>query len=156
MSRRGLTKRREISPDYRLGSTVVTKFVNQVMMAGKKETAQKAVYGALDKAAQTLGAEPLLVLTQAITNVTPQQEVRSRRVGGATYQIPTPVRTERGQALAIRWIVNATRGKKGKPFEERLTEELIAAYNGEGAAVKKKEEIRRIAEANRAFAHFRW
>lgn len=156
MPRGELARKRETAPDYRFGSTVVTKFVNQIMIAGKKETAQKAVYGALDKAAQTLGVEPLLVLTQAITNVTPQQEVRSRRVGGATYQVPTPVRTDRGQALAIRWIVGSTRDKKGKPFEERLTEELIAAYNGEGAAVKRKEEMRRIAEANRAFAHFRW
>jgi len=126
------------------------------MHRGQKETARKIVYTALDKAAETLGADPLLVLTQAITNVTPAQEVRSRRVGGATYQIPAPVRADRGQALAIRWIVNAARSKKGSPFAERLAEEFIAAYNNEGAAVKKKEEVHRIAEANRAFAHFRW
>lgn len=156
MPRGGLARKRATPPDYRFGSTVVTKFVNQIMVSGRKETAQKAVYGALDRAAQTLGVEPLLVLTQAITNVTPLQEVRSRRVGGATYQVPAPVRTDRGQALAIRWIVGSTRGKKGKPFEDRLTEELVAAYNNEGAAVKRKEEMRRIAEANRAFAHFRW
>ncbi|MEX0888134.1 MAG: 30S ribosomal protein S7, partial [Patescibacteria group bacterium] len=143
-------------PDYRFGSTVATKFINQVMMSGKKATAQAAVYGAMDQASQTLGAEPLLVLTQAVINVTPQLEVHSRRVGGATYQIPAPVRTERAQALAIRWLVNAARAKKGMPFAERLAQEFIAAYNNEGAAVKKKEDVHRMAEANRAFAHFRW
>uniref|UniRef100_A0A831Z263 Small ribosomal subunit protein uS7 n=1 Tax=candidate division WWE3 bacterium TaxID=2053526 RepID=A0A831Z263_UNCKA len=156
MPRGGLIRRRIVAPDYRFGSTVVAKFINQVMQNGKKEIAQKAVYGAIDQAAQTLGVEPLLVLTQAITNVTPQQEVRSRRVGGATYQIPTPVRTERAQALAIRWIVNAVRGRKRGSFAEKLAQELISAYNNEGSAVKKKEEVHRTAEANRAFAHFRW
>lgn len=156
MPRGGAAKRRKIESDYRFGSTVVTKFINQVMQSGKKETAQKAVYGAMDKAAQTLGVEPLLVLTQSVTNVTPDQEVRSRRVGGATYQVPAPVRTERAQALAIRWLVGAARAKSGKPFVDRLTEEFVAAYNNEGAAVKRREEMHRIAEANRAFAHFRW
>ncbi len=156
MPRGGAAKPRPIEPDYRFGSTVVTKFINQVMRSGKKETARSAVYGAMDKAAQTLGVEPLLVLTQSITNVTPKQEVRSRRVGGATYQVPAPVRTERAQALAIRWVVSAARAKTGKPFVDRLAEEFISAYNNEGAAVKRKEEMRRIAEANRAFAHFRW
>lgn len=156
MPRGGAAKRRRVEPDYRFGSTVVTKFINHVMQSGKKETAQKAVYGAVDKAAQTLGVEPLLVLTQSVTNVTPDQEVRSRRVGGATYQVPAPVRTERAQALAIRWLVAAARAKSGKPFVDRLTEELVAAYNNEGAAVKRREEMHRIAEANRAFAHFRW
>jgi small subunit ribosomal protein S7 len=156
MPRGKAAKIRPILPDYRFSSTVVTKFINQVMISGKKETAQKAVYGAMDKSAQRLEVEPLLVLTQAITNVTPKQEVHSRRVGGATYQVPVPVRADRAQALAIRWLVSAARDKKGKPFEERLAEELVSAYNGEGAAVKKKEEMHRIAEANRAFAHFRW
>ncbi|OGC59590.1 30S ribosomal protein S7 [candidate division WWE3 bacterium RIFCSPLOWO2_01_FULL_53_14] len=156
MPRGGAIRKRPVESDYRFGSTVVTKFVNQVMMSGRKATAQTAIYGAMDKAAQTLGTEPLLALTQAITNVTPQQEVRSRRVGGATYQIPAPVRTERAQALAIRWIVNAARAKKGLPFAEKLAQEFIAAYNNEGAAVKKKEDVHRMAEANRAFAHFRW
>jgi small subunit ribosomal protein S7 len=145
-----------LESDYRFGSTVVAKFTNQIMLSGRKATAQAAVYEAMDKAAQTLGAEPLLVLTQAVTNVTPKLEVHSRRVGGATYQVPAPVRTERAQALAIRWIVNAARSKKGSPLMERLAQELTAAYNNEGAAVKKKEEVHRIAEANRAFAHFRW
>jgi small subunit ribosomal protein S7 len=145
-----------LEPDYRFGSSVVTKFINQVMRSGKKETAQNAVYGAMDKAAQTLRVEPLLVLTQAVTNVTPKQEVHSRRVGGATYQVPAPVRTDRAQALAIRWLVSAARAKTGRPFADRLADEFIAAYNNEGAAVKKKEEVHRMAEANRAFAHFRW
>lgn len=156
MPRGGPVRRRKLESDYRFGSTVVAKFINQVMFSGRKETAQAAVYGAIDKAAQTLETEPLLVLTQAVTNVTPQQEVRSRRVGGATYQIPAPVRTDRAQALAIRWLVNASRSKKGSPFADRLAQELISAYNNEGAAVKKKEDVHRMAEANRAFAHFRW
>jgi len=156
MPRRGAVRRRQLESDFRFGSTVVAKFTNQVMKSGRKETAQAAVYGAMAEAAQALGTEPLLVLTQAVTNVTPQVEVRSRRVGGATYQVPAPVRTERAQALAIRWIVNSSRSKKGSPFGKRLAQELISAYNNEGAAVKKKEEIHRIADANRAFAHFRW
>lgn len=156
MPRGRAVKRREIEPDYRFGSEVVTKLINQVMRSGRKETAQNAVYSALDKAAQNLGVEPLLVLTQSVTNITPKQEVHSRRVGGATYQVPAPVRTERAQALAIRWLVSAAREKTGRPFADRLADEFIAAYNNEGAAVKKKEEVHRIAEANRAFAHFRW
>lgn len=156
MPRGRAVKRRPVESDYRFGSSVVTKFINQVMRSGRKETAQNAVYGALDKAAQTLQVEPLLVLTQAVTNVTPQQEVHSRRVGGATYQVPAPVRTDRAQALAIRWLVAAARAKTGRPFADRLADEFIAAYNNEGAAVKKKEEVHRMAEANRAFAHFRW
>ena len=156
MPRGGPVRKRQLESDYRFGSTVVAKFTNQIMLSGRKATAQAAVYQAMDKAAQTLGAEPLLVLTQAVTNVTPQLEVRSRRVGGATYQVPTQVRTERAQALAIRWLVNSARSKKGSPLAERLAQELTAAYNNEGAAVKKKEEVHRIADANRAFAHFRW
>ncbi|HLD96213.1 MAG TPA: 30S ribosomal protein S7 [Patescibacteria group bacterium] len=156
MPRGGPVRKRQLESDYRFGSTVVAKFTNQIMLSGRKATAQAAVYGAMDKAAQALGVEPLLVLTQAVTNVTPQLEVRSRRVGGATYQVPTQVRTERAQALAIRWLVNSARSKKGSPLVERLAQELTAAYNNEGTAVKKKEEVQRIADANRAFAHFRW
>lgn len=156
MPRRGAVKKIPVASDPRLGSTVVAKLINQVMRSGKKETARKAVYNALDQAAQTLGTEPLLVLSQALTNATPRQEVRSRRVGGATYQIPVPVAANRGQALAIRWLVASARAKTGRSFDEQLAEELTAAYNNEGGAVKKKEEVRRMAEANRAFAHFRW
>jgi len=154
--RKGPVKKRQVEADPIYESTIVTKLTNQVMRAGKKETARKAVYGALEKAAKELGIEPPSVLTQAILNATPKQEVRSRRVGGATYQIPRPVRGERGQTLAIRWIIQAARAKKGKPMLNRLAEELKDAYNNEGGAVKKKEDIHKTAEANRAFAHFRW
>jgi small subunit ribosomal protein S7 len=156
MPRGGQIKKRAVSPDPRFNSIVAAKLINQVMRGGEKEVARLAVYHALVRAGKTLETEPLLVLAQAVTNVTPTLEVRSRRVGGATYQIPIPVEAARGQALAIRWLIDVSRAKTGKPFEERLGEELVAAYNGEGAAVKKKEEMHRIAEANRAFAHFRW
>lgn len=156
MPRGGTIKKRQIESDPRFGSTVVAKLINQLMKSGEKEVARGIVYGALDRAAQNLGAEPLLVLSQAITNITPKQEVRPRRVGGATYQVPMPVHAQRAQTLAIRWLVASTRSKTGRPFVDRLAEELTAAYNGEGGAVKKKEEVHRIAEANRAFAHFRW
>lgn len=126
------------------------------MWAGKKRTARKIVYGALERAAKELGVEPLSVLTQAILNITPKQEVHPRRVGGATYQVPKPVKGERGQTLAIRWLVQAARAKEGKSMFNRLAEELKEAYNNEGGAVKKKEDVHRMAEANRAFAHFRW
>ena len=156
MPRRGSVKKRQVEADPIYGSMVVTKLTNQMMQAGKKETARKIVYGALEKAAKELGVEPLSVLTQAILSVAPKQEVRSRRVGGATYQIPMPVKGERGQTLAIRWIVQSARNKAGKPMADRLAEELKEAYNSEGGAVKKKEDIHKMAEANRAFAHFRW
>jgi len=156
MPRRGLVKKRQIEPDPIYGSTVVTKLVNQVMQSGEKETAQKIVHGALEKAAKELSVEPISVLTQAIFNTTPKQVVRPRRVGGATYQIPMPVKGERGQTLAIRWLIQSARAKEGKPMFEKLAEELKEAYNNEGGAVKKKEDVHRMAEANRAFAHFRW
>jgi len=156
MTRRGLVKKRQIEPDPIYGSTVVVKLVNQVMQSGAKETAQKIVYKALEKAAKELSVEPISVLTQSILNVTPKQEVRPRRVGGATYQIPMPVKGERGQTLAIRWLIQSARAKEGKPMFEKLAEEFKEAYSNEGGAVKKKEDVHRMAEANRAFAHFRW
>lgn len=156
MPRGGPVKKRQIEGDPRFGSVVVAKLINQVMRGGRKETSRRAVYEALEKGAITLETEPLLLLSQAIINVTPKQEVRPRRVGGATYQVPRPVLAERGQALAIRWLVASARAKTGSPFGERLAEELTAAYNNEGGAVKRKEEAHRLAEANRAFAHFRW
>jgi len=156
MPRAGTVKKRQLEPDPVYGSTVVVKLINQIMQSGKKETAQKIVYEAMESAAKELGQEPLSVLTQAILNVTPKQEVRSRRVGGATYQIPMPVRGDRSQAMAIRWIVQIVRSRTGKPMAERLAEELKSAYSNEGAAVKKKEDTHKMAEANRAFAHFRW
>ncbi|MEX1061513.1 MAG: 30S ribosomal protein S7, partial [Patescibacteria group bacterium] len=145
MPRGGAVKRRPLVADPKFGSTVVEKLINKIMESGKKETARRHVYEAMENSSKTLGVEPLLILTQALTNVTPAQEVRSRRVGGANYQIPMPVKAERGQTLAIRWLVAATRGKSGKSFSERLTDELTAAYNSEGAAVKKKEEVHRMA-----------
>jgi len=154
--RTGSVTKRKVDPDPIYGSLVVAKLVNQVMQSGKKEMARKIVYGALEKAAEELGTGPSAVLAQALLNVTPKQEVRSRRIGGATYQVPVPVKGARGQTLAIRWIVQAARARKGKPMVERLAEELKAAYNKEGGAVKKKEDTRKMAEANRAFAHFRW
>jgi small subunit ribosomal protein S7 len=156
MPRRGSIKKRQINADPIYGSEVVAKFINRIMQSGQKKTAQKIVYGALEKAAKDLGVEPLSVLTQALVNTTPKQEVRSRRVGGATYQIPMPVKGERGQTLAIRWIVEAARKKTGKPALDRFAEELRDSYNNEGGAVKKKEDVHKMAEANRAFAHFRW
>lgn len=156
MPRSGPVKKKQLEADRIHNSVVVAKLINQVMCSGKKETSQKIVYEALERAAKELSTEPLSVLAQAILNATPKQEVRSRRVGGATYQIPLPVRGERGQTLAIRWIVKAARAKEGKPMADKLAEELKDACNNEGGAVKKKEEIRKIAEANRAFAHFRW
>ncbi len=156
MPRGGPVRKRQIESDPRYNSIVVSKLINQVMESGKKTTARNLVYEALEEAARELETDPLLVLTQALTNITPKQEVRSRRVGGANYQIPMPVKAERAQTLAIRWLVGVTRGKKGKSFAVLLAEELTAAYNSEGVAVKKKEDTHRMAEANRAFAHFRW
>lgn len=156
MPRGKAIKKRQIDGDPRFGSIVVAKLINQVMQGGKKEIARSAIYGAMDKSAAALGTEPLLVLSQALTNLTPKQEVRSRRVGGATYQVPVPVEAQRGQSLAIRWLVEVARAGKGRPFSDRLANELVASYNNEGGAVKKKEEAHRLAEANRAFAHFKW
>lgn len=156
MPRKGSVKKRQINPDPIYNSRLVEKFVNKLMREGKKEVARKIAYGVLSKASQELAKDPLAVLEQALLNVTPRQEVRSRRVGGATYQIPRPVKPDRGQSLALRWMIEAARAKKGRPMVERLSEELIADYRGEGGAVKKKEDVHKIAEANRAFAHFRW
>ena len=128
-----------------------------LMLQGKKWNAEKIVYGSLDIVAQkTQKSDPMEVLTKAIDNVRPLLELKSRRVGGATYQIPVEVRGDRGASLALRWIRNAARGRKGKPMEQRLADEILEAYNGQGTAVKKKEEIHKMAEANRAFSHYRW
>jgi len=131
--------------------------MNMLMLDGKKWNAEKIVYGALDLALQkTQKTDALEVLTKAIDNVRPLLELKSRRVGGATYQIPVEVRGDRGVSLALRWIRNAARGRKGKPMQQRLADEILDAYNGQGTAVKKKEEIHKMAEANRAFSHYRW
>jgi small subunit ribosomal protein S7 len=151
---RGQYKKHVLQPDFAYHSVGVTKFVNHIMERGKKTAARKIVYGAFETLREQTKKEPAEVFDKAIENVAPLVEVRSRRVGGATYQVPMEVRGERRISLAMRWIINAARAKKGKPMKEKLAEELLAAYNSEGTAFKKKEDTHRMAEANRAFAHF--
>ena len=145
---------RELSPDAKLGSLTVAKLINYVMKNGKKKVAEKIVYTALDIASEKLKVEPLEVLEGAIKNIAPVIEVRGRRIGGSNLQVPIEVPKPRRLMLAMRWILTAARGAKGKPMAEQLAAELVNAYNNEGSAVKKKEETHRMAEANRAFAHF--
>jgi small subunit ribosomal protein S7 len=156
MSRRHSAEKREIIPDPKFGDLVVTKFMNSVMRDGKKSVAETIVYGAFEVIEGKLKSDPLGVFKQALENVAPAIEVRSRRVGGATYQVPVEVRSERRQALAIRWIIAAARGRNDKTMVDRLSAELIDASNNRGNAVKKREDTHRMAEANRAFAHYRW
>src|SRR5579862_7630268 len=156
MSRRRAAVKREVLPDPKFGDLVVTKFMNCLMYEGKKSVAETIVYGAFDRVAKRSGSEPLRVFHDALTNVRPAVEVRSRRVGGATYQVPVEVRPDRGMALAIRWIINSSRGRSENTMEERLAGEIYAAANDNGAAVKKREDTHRMAEANRAFSHYRW
>jgi len=156
MSRRHSAEKREIIPDPKFGDLVVTKFMNSVMLDGKKSVAETIVYGAFEVIEGKLKSDPLVVFKQALENVAPAIEVRSRRVGGATYQVPVEVRSERRQALAIRWIITAARGRNDKTMVDRLSSELIDASNNRGNAVKKREDTHRMAEANRAFAHYRW
>jgi small subunit ribosomal protein S7 len=156
MSRRHSAEKREIIPDAKFGDFVVAKFMNTIMYEGKKSVAEAIVYGALDGIENKAKTDPLVVFKQALENVAPAVEVRSRRVGGATYQVPVEVRTERRQALAIRWIITAARGRNDKTMVDRLSAELLDASNNRGAAVKKREDTHRMAEANRAFAHYRW
>ncbi len=156
MSRRHRAEKREIIPDPKFGDIVVTKFMNSVMRDGKKSVAERIVYGALETIEGKLKSDPLGVFKQALDNVAPAIEVRSRRVGGATYQVPVEVRDERRQALAIRWIIQAARGRNDKTMVDRLSAELIDASNNRGNAVKKREDTHRMAEANRAFSHYRW
>jgi small subunit ribosomal protein S7 len=156
MSRRHRAEKREIIPDPKFGDVVVTKFMNSVMYDGKKSTAERIIYGAFDIIEQRTKNAPLEVFKQALDNVAPAIEVRSRRVGGATYQVPVEVRTERRQALAIRWIIQAARGRNDKTMVDRLSAELMDAANNRGNAVKKREDTHRMAEANRAFSHYRW
>lgn len=148
------SKKRELSPDIKFGSQQIAKFINYVMLNGKKTVAQKIVYGALEAASTKLGAEAVDIFEQVIRNVGPIVEVKSKRIGGANYQVPMEVSKERKQTLAMRWVLAAARGGKGRPMAEKLASELINAYNGEGAAVKKKDDTHRMAEANKAFAHF--
>ena len=155
MSRRKKEKR-EISPDFTYNSVKIAKFINQVMRKGKKTLARKIVYGALDEIREKTKKEPLEVFELAMKNASPLLEVKPRRIGGATYQVPREVRGERRVALAMRWIIQAAKTRKGKPMKEKLAGELMEAAENKGAAVKKKEQSHRMAEANRAFAHFAW
>jgi small subunit ribosomal protein S7 len=156
MSRRHRAEKREINPDPKYGDLVITKFMNAVMHDGKKSVAERIVYGALDQVQAKTRQEPVAVFHQALDNVAPHIEVRSRRVGGATYQVPVDVRPERRQALAIRWIISAARNRNEQTMIERLSGELLDAANNRGTAVKKREDTHKMAEANRAFAHYRW
>ena len=156
MSRRHRAEKREIIPDPKYGDLVLSKFMNSVMRAGKKSAAEQIVYGALDVIETRAKQDPLGVFKQALDNIMPQIEVRSRRVGGATYQVPVEVRPARRQALAIRWLLSAARGRNEKTMVDRLSGELLDAANNRGNAVKKREDTHRMAEANRAFSHYRW
>ncbi|MBX3580171.1 MAG: 30S ribosomal protein S7 [Rhizobiaceae bacterium] len=156
MSRRHRADKREINPDPKFGDLVVTKFMNAVMYDGKKSVAETIVYGALDQIQAKTKQEPVVVFKQALDNVAPHVEVRSRRVGGATYQVPVDVRPERRQALAIRWLITAARNRNETTMVDRLSGELMDAANNRGTAVKKREDTHKMAEANRAFAHYRW
>src|SRR6476469_2020631 len=156
MSRRHSADKREINPDPKFGNLVVTKFMNTVMYQGKKSVAESIVYGAFELIEGKTKNSALTVFEQALDNVMPSIEVRSRRVGGATYQVPVEVRHDRRQALGIRWIITAARERNEKTMVERLSAELLDASNNRGNAVKKREDTHRMAEANRAFAHYRW
>ncbi len=156
MSRRRRPEKREILPDPKFGDVVLSKFMNSVMVDGKKSVAESIVYGALDTVETRAKKDPLQVFHDALNNVKPGIEVRSRRVGGATYQVPVEVRTERAQALAIRWLISASRARSEKTMSARLSGELLDASNNRGNAVKKREDTHRMAEANRAFSHYRW
>ncbi|MFM8680138.1 MAG: 30S ribosomal protein S7 [Alphaproteobacteria bacterium] len=156
MSRRRRAERREVLPDAKFGDTVLTRFMNALMYDGKKSAAEGIVYGALEVIERRAKADPVKLFHEALDNVKPAVEVRSRRVGGATYQVPVEVRPERGQALAIRWVITAARGRGENTMRARLSAELLDAANNRGGAVKKREDTHRMAEANRAFAHYRW
>ena len=156
MSRRHRAEKREVLPDPKFGNMVVSKFMNSIMYAGKKSVAEAIVYGALDMIEGKTKQSPVSIFQQALDNVMPTIEVRSRRVGGATYQVPVEVRTDRRQALGIRWLITAARDRNEKTMTERLSAELLDASNSRGNAVKKREDTHRMAEANRAFAHYRW
>jgi small subunit ribosomal protein S7 len=156
MSRRHAAEKREVLPDPKFGDIVITKFMNALMYDGKKSVAEQTLYGAFDRVKGKTGQDPVRIFHDALTNVKPQIEVRSRRVGGATYQVPVEVRTERSQALAIRWLIGTARGRSENTMTERLSGELMDAANNRGGAVKKREDTHRMAEANKAFSHYRW
>ena len=156
MARRRRAVKRKIAPDPKFQNVELAQFINKIMLNGKKTVAQRIVYKALDQAADVVRRPGIEVFGQAIRNTLPMVEVKSRRVGGATYQVPIEVRPDRRLALAMRWIVSAARGRSGRPMAERLAAELADASRGQGTAVKRREDLYRMAEANRAFAHYRW
>jgi len=156
MSRRRAAEKREVHPDPKFGDIILSKFMNCLMYEGKKSVAETIVYCALERVQKRTGQEPVRVFHDALNNVRPAVEVRSRRVGGATYQVPVEVRPERGQALAIRWLIGAARGRSEHTMQERLSGELLDAANNRGTAVKKREDTHRMADANKAFSHYRW
>nr|WP_314782038.1 30S ribosomal protein S7 [uncultured Treponema sp.] len=156
MARGKVTARRPVAPDSKYNSVVVTRFIGRMMLSGKKSITTKIMYDSFDKIKEKTGEEPLAVFSKALDNVKPVVEVKSRRVGGATYQVPMDIPEGRREALAMRWIIGAARKRSGHEMSERLASELIDAYNNTGTAFKKKEEVHRMAEANKAFAHFRW
>ena len=156
MSRRQVVQTRETLPDPEYGSTVVEKFINRMMFRGKKQVARRILYDAMETIKDKAKEEPLPVVLKALENVKPMVEVKSRRVGGSTYQVPVEVRDKRREALAMRWIIQAARTRKGSAMSSRLSAELLDAFNSTGTAFKKKEDTHRMAEANKAFSHYRW
>ncbi|MDD4873614.1 MAG: 30S ribosomal protein S7 [Dehalococcoidales bacterium] len=156
MPRRAIVKRKEVQPDSKHNNVMVTRLVNKVMLCGKKTTAERVVYDALEIMGEREGKEAISIMEAALHNATPLLEVKPRRVGGATYQVPVEVRPGRNTALAIRWLLKSARARSGKSMAEKLAAELIDASKGQGAAVKKREDTHKMAEANRAFAHYRW
>ena len=156
MSRRRAAEKRTILPDHKFKDLVLAKFMNRIMLDGKKSTSEKIVYGAFDIVAKKTDKTPIDFFHEALNNVKPSLEVRSRRVGGATYQVPVEVKSKRAQALAIRWLVDSARKRKDKHMSDKIFNELYDAYEKKGAAVKKREDVHKMAESNKAFAHFRW
>ena len=156
MPRRRVVAKREVLPDPKFGSKILAKFMNHVMVDGKKSVAERIVYGALDVVSEKTGSEPLEVFEKALESIAPMVEVKSRRVGGATYQVPVEVRSERRNALAMRWLVEAARKRGEKSMDLRLGNEFLEAADSRGSAVKKREDTHRMAEANKAFSHYRW
>jgi len=156
MPRKGFVTRREVLPDSVFGSDLVQKFINSMMWDGKRSTAQRIFYGAMDQIQQKTSDDPMKAFKKAIENVKPVLEVKTRRVGGANYQVPVEVNPFRRQSLAIRWLLQYARSRSGKTMTDRLAEEILDASNSRGGAIKKKEDVHRMAEANKAFAHYRW
>ncbi len=156
MSRRAKAFKRKVTPDPKYSSALLSRLIVRVMQKGKKSTAEQIVYGALDIIQGQTKKEPMPIMEQALKNITPTLEVKPRRVGGATYQVPVEVKSDRGLSMALKWLIKSARDRKGKPMAERLATELLDAMQGQGAAVKKREETHKMAEANRAFVHYRW